>query len=160
MRWYWPLRFHCCLCLRSSDFPFRRNVIGFHLFECNLCRIKLVIPSICFLAIITFGHAQSPQKTSLIDSLITSGITFNLTPDGKSKISFKYAMQFLARHARTNSGTPGFNGEPISWYSDMVMLRNRLRVYTLLDDKVSSTLNLDHTQSDLTVEARVFSSTI
>jgi hypothetical protein len=42
----------------------------------------------------------------------------------------------------------------------MVMLRNRLRVYTLLDDKVSSTLNLDHTQSDLTVEARVFSSTI
>jgi hypothetical protein len=121
--------------------------------------MKSVILSICFLAIIAFRRAQSPQKTSLIDGLITSGITFNLTPDGKSKIGFKYAMSFWGRHARTNPRTLGFNGEPISWFSDMVMRRNRLRVYTLLDDKVS-TLNLDHTQSDLTVEARVFSSTI
>jgi len=44
--------------------------------------MKSVILSICFLAFITFGHAQSPQKTSLIACLLISGITFNLTPDG------------------------------------------------------------------------------
>lgn len=89
-----------------------------------------------FLALVAFGPAQAPQKTSTIDSLFNSGITFKLSPDGKSELGFKYAMQFWARHARTNPGTLGFNGEPINWFSDLVMRRNRLRIYTLLDDKV------------------------
>jgi hypothetical protein len=98
--------------------------------------MRSVVLSFVFFAFLLAGYSQTPQKTNVVDSLFNSGITFNLSPDGKSKIGFKYAMQFWARHARTNPGTLGFNGEPIDWFSDMVMRRNRLRIYTLLDDKV------------------------
>ncbi len=85
---------------------------------------------------ISLSISASAQEQSWADSILTSGFTYKLSPDGKSKVGFKYAMQMWIRHARTNPGTLGFNGEPIDWFSDMVMRRNRLRLYTLLDDKI------------------------
>ncbi len=98
--------------------------------------MRSILLSFVFFVLLSVGHSQAPQKTGYIDSLFNSGITFKLSPDGKSEIGFKYAMQFWVRHARTNPGTLGFNDEPIDWFSDMVMRRNRMRIYTLLDDKV------------------------
>lgn len=99
---------------------------------CDMKRMFLI----SFFALMTWvAHGQN-GKTSFLDSLLSAGFTYKLSPDGKSKIGFKYAMQMWVRHARTNPGTLGFNGEPIDWFSDMVMRRNRLRIYTLLNDKI------------------------
>jgi hypothetical protein len=76
------------------------------------------------------------SKTGIADSLLQSGLTVKLSKDGKSRFGMKYAMQMWVRHARTNPGTLGFTGEPINSFTDMVMRRNRIRMYTLLDDKL------------------------
>jgi hypothetical protein len=96
--------------------------------------MKRLVIFLCLLLAAVALKAQETQK-SYVDSILTSGFTFKLSPDGKSKVGFKYAMQMWVRHARTNPGTLGFNDEPLDWFTDMVMRRNRLRLYTLLDDK-------------------------
>lgn len=101
----------------------------------HFCCMKRTILITFFVVAAWTANGQDGQM-SFLDSLLSKGFTYNLSPDGKSKVGFKYAMQMWVRHARTNPGTLGFNGEPIDWFSDMVMRRNRLRIYTLLDDKV------------------------
>lgn len=92
---------------------------------------------ILVLGLLALNCAKAQEKnTSFVDSLFKAGLTVPLSKDGKSKFGMKYAMQMWVRHARTNPGTLGFNGEPIDWFSDMVMRRNRIRIYTLIDNQI------------------------